>query len=429
MHTTNFDLSIEELSKIEGTASVDVKVRNGELTECKFAITEMRRFFTESVRGKPATVVPSLLARICGTCSNAHLIASTIAVEKALEIEISEQSKLLRKLLYNGLMIRDHGLHLYVFVLPDLFNRDSILKFDENNPEEHQLLHDTFTVKEAGNKLGSITGGRSVHAPFVKPGGMSVIPKKDQLLEIIPLLLNARKASLNLLKVFMNCSWNLIRDKKYLAMKNSNYSYFEGSICTEDDFCVIPSEYEKNLEKVRFEHSQASAYRFHGQTYMVGALARMNINKNSLLESVKNDCSEALKKFPSDNIYNNNIAQIIEIVQAIDESIKLINSYEGKEEKPVDLVFKDATGYGIIEAPRGTLYHKLDVQADGTIKHARIIVPTAQNQIDIQESIETYVRSNLDKPKEEIEKSIETIVRAYDPCMSCATHFLKIKWK
>ena len=423
------DLSLEEITKIEGTAQVDVKIREGIVTECHFAITEMRRFFEEAVRGKSISSLPHLLARICGTCSNAHLLASLKSVENGLGISVSQQSELLRKLLVNGLMIRDHGLHLYVFVLPDLFNRDSILAFDENNPAEHELLHDCFAVKEAGNKLSIISGGRSVHAPNVAVGGFTVLPKKEDLTALIPVLQEIRPRVLRLINVFLNCPFTLTEDLRYLALVDPEYSFLTGELKTSDGSTIPALDFEKNLECPIIPYSQASGCLFHSQPHMVGALARMNLNRTALHTNTKTDAAAALERFPSKNIYHNNLAQAIEMLHAIDTSIDLIPAYQGLTEKPVTVNPKEAVGIGIIEAPRGVLYHRAEMSADGKISKNKVIVPTGENQIGIENSIRQYVAANVDKSKEELTIEIQKIIRAYDPCMSCATHFLKIRWK
>ncbi len=182
MHTTDLDLSLTDISKIEGAASLDLKISNGVIKECKFKIAEFKRFYTRAIEGKPVTAVPQLVARICGTCSNAHLLCNLIAIERALKIQVSPQTQLLRQLLNYGLIIRDHALHLYIFVLPDLFSKNSILDFDENNPEEHRLLDDCFDVKAIGNSLSITAGGRSVHAPNLTLGGFIKIPDKEDIL-------------------------------------------------------------------------------------------------------------------------------------------------------------------------------------------------------------------------------------------------------
>jgi sulfhydrogenase subunit alpha len=428
MHTTNADISIEELTKIEGTAACEIKIRDGAVTECHFGITEMRRFYTQAVRGKPVEGIPQQVARICGTCSNAHLLASVKAIENALGVEVSEQTKLLRQLLYWGLTIRDHGLHLYVFVLPDIYGRNSILAFDENNPEEHELIHDTFAVKEAGNRLAIVSAGRSVHAPFVRLGGFTSVPEKEKLTDLIPRLVETRGKILKLISIFAKSKFELRQDLRFLALCDENFSFLNGVMKDSDGRSFSDDEFFAKLERTDIPYSHATGYTFDGKIHMVGALARLNLNKDALHESTRRDAAEALTMFPSDNVFHNNLAQAIEMLHAVDSSLDAIRQYEGKKEEVSKITYKNASGIGLIEAPRGTLYHRYEINENGTIKNSSIVVPTGQNQIGIERSIRTYVEKNVDKPKEELTRNIEGIVRAYDPCMSCATHFLKMKW-
>ena len=441
MHTTNLDLSLTEITKIEGTATLDLKIREGTVTECNFGITEMKRFFTTAISGKPILAVPQLVARICGTCSNAHLLCSIKSIENGLGLIPSPQTMLLRKLLNFGLIIRDHGLHLYVFVLPDLFNRDSILAFDENNPVEHELLHDCFNVKEVGNKLGIITGGRSVHAPFATLGGFIKIPTKEELQALIPELKTIRPRVLHLIDVFWKCQFKQDINVKFLALTDKNYSFLDGVVKTSDGEIVSQEQFGERLKRRIIPYSQATGYFFGEALHMVGALARINLNQESLHPKTKQAAEKALAVFPSQNIYHNNLAQAIEMLHAVDSSIDLINEYQAEPEKPQALRHpgggqnglprggENTTGIGLIEAPRGTLFHKMEITSDGKIKQGKIIVPTGQNQIGIEHAIREYVTNNIDQPKEILSHEIEKLIRAYDPCMSCATHFLKVRWK
>jgi sulfhydrogenase subunit alpha len=429
MHTTNMDISLEEITKIEGTARVDLSIRDGAVTECHFAITEMRRFFEEAVRGKPIATLPHLLARICGTCSNAHMLASLQSVENGLGMTISDQTNLLRTLLYLGLIIRDHGLHLYVFVLPDIFNRESILAFDENNPVEHEFVHDCFAVKEVGNKLSIATGGRSVHAPLLAVGGFNQIPSKESLIALIPELESIRPRVLRLIDIFTKSSFELNEDFKFLSLVNTDFSFLKGDLKTSDDTSIHPQEFETQLACQIIPYSQATGCTLNGRIHMVGSLARLNLNKNSFHTKTKNDAADALSRFPSKNIFHNNLAQAIEMLHAIDQSIDLIQSYQATPETNQPLSYKDTVGYGIIEAPRGTLYHKVHIGGDGKVLESKVIVPTAQNQIGIEKAIKDYVNLHVDDSKEQLQSDIQKLIRAYDPCMSCATHFLKINWK
>jgi coenzyme F420-reducing hydrogenase alpha subunit len=429
MHTTNFDMSLDEITKIEGTARVDLVIRAGAVIECNFAITEMRRFFEEAVRGKSITSLPHLLARICGTCSNAHMLASLQSIENGLGISVSKQTALLRNLLYLGLIIRDHGLHLYVFVLPDLFNRESILAFDENNPVEHELVHDCFAVKEVGNKLSIATGGRSVHAPLLAVGGFTQVPTRESLLSLLPELESIRPRVLRLIDIFYKSPLELKENLKFLSLVNNDFSFLNGNLKTSDGTIIPPGEFEKQLACRIIPYSQATGCMLNGHVHMVGALARLNLNKDSLHPKTKTDASTALSKFPSTNIFHNNLAQAVEMLHAIDTSIDMIRTYQAVPEKNPPVAPKESVGFGIIEAPRGTLYHRVNITADGKAKNSKVIVPTAQNQIGIEQAIKDYVNAHVDDSKEQLQIDIQKLIRAYDPCMSCATHFLKMKWK
>src|SRR3989344_1242103 len=229
MHT--FDLSVDEISKIEGKARLSVVVKDDVIEKVQFSITEFKRFYTQAIRGKDVAGVPQLTARICGTCSNAHLLCAIKAVENALLLTPSRQTILLRKLLNYGLIIRDHALHLYVFVLPDLFGKDSILDFDENNPLEHKFLDAAFKVKAAGNKLGIAVGGRSVHAPFAAVGGFTRLPDPADLTDVREKLVSVRGEVLDLIDFFYTHDRSLIRhDLLYAGLIDEEYSFLSGNI-------------------------------------------------------------------------------------------------------------------------------------------------------------------------------------------------------
>ncbi len=427
----NLDLSIADITKIEGKASCEIKVKEGKVEKVEFSIAEYKRFYTQAIRGKDIVALPQLTARICGTCSNAHLLCALKAVENAIGLVPSPQTVLLRKLLNYGLIIRDHALHLYVFVLPDLYGRDSILDFDEKIPSEHRLLDDTFSVKAAGNRLGKTVGGRSVHAPFLTVGGFIKIPSQEDLLKCIDDLNAIRPKVLDLIEIFAKNDEILIRkDLDFAALSDSEYSFLYGDLIRTDG-SIIPSEkYGEFLEYVAVSYSHASGYKFDGHIYMVGALARLNLAKDNLNKETKKSASKYLSLFPSKNIFHNNLAQAIEILHAIDSAIDIIQNIKIKDEKPIPQVRREGVGIGVIEAPRGALYYKLEVDSKGKIIKGQIVVPTGQNQIGIEASISQYLTDNIEKidDKKEVERLVERIVRAYDPCMSCASHFLKFKW-
>ena len=428
MHT--FDLDLDRITKVEGSASLTVKVVEDKVQEVHFGITDYKRFYTQAIQGKPIIALPQLLARICGTCSNAHLLCSIEACERALGITPSPQTLLLRTLTMYGLMIRDHALHLYLFSMPDVFGKDSFLDFDENDPVQHQLLHDAFEIKAAGNFLATLVAGRSVHAPYPMIGGFSRFPDAVGIKEALAKLEAIRPAVLRLIDVWKDAPFHFDRQTNFMALVSKRYGFLNGKIC-DNKGCLIEEEsFRDHLEHVVLPYSQASAYKHKGESYMVGSLARMNLAKNFLHLKTKETLGETLDLFPSTDIFRNNLAQAIEILHSVDDAGEILAGTEFNPEPVIKGTPQESVGVGVVEAPRGTLYHKVHLHPDGNVVEGEIVVPTGQNQINIEEDIHQLVQNLLpDTPKEKIAFEIEKLIRAYDPCMSCAAHFLKVDWK
>lgn len=426
----NFDINIKNLTKVEGHANLDVKVRKDRVEDVKFQITENQRFYEQAARGQPIKTLPQLMSRICGTCSIAHLLCCIEAGEKAARIKSTEQSIIMKKLAMYGLMIRDHALHLYFFSLPDLVGKDSILDFDEKNANEHKMLHDSFGVKRAGNALSTLIAGKPVHAPYPTIGGFLHVPSEEGVVKTVKELRKARPLVMDLIQTFYEWKESFERETSFVALLTEDFSFLEGIIMTSKNICVREKEYLEHLIRIVMPYSQASAFSFEGREFMVGALSRINLNSNKLHNRTKKSSRKYLKVFPSNNIFHNSLAQAIEMLHSIDHSIELLeNTKFRKEELQKPNLRNGNIGVGVIEAPRGTLYYKLTIRKSGKITKANVIVPTAQNQINLEKDIGKLVQDNLEKlPKEKIEYEIEKLIRAYDPCMSCATHFLKVRW-
>src|SRR3989338_7415845 len=310
MHKIDIDISLEEITKIEGAATLDVKIRAGRVEECKFGIAEYKRFYTQAMVGKSAASLPQHLARICGTCSNAHILASIESVEKALLIEPTPQTKVLRRLTVDGLIIRDHALHLYLFALPDVFGKDNLLAFDESDPCQHQLLHDAFDVKAAGNHLSQLVAGRSVHGPHLAVGGFLKIPDAEGIEKSRRELESVRKAVVRLIEVFGKCPFILISPTNYVALVSNPFSFLEGEIRDMKGKMKVPE-------------------------------------------------AQFMERFPSDNVYDNNVAQAIEILHCIDEALELLSTESFHAETPIKITPRAGEGIGVIEAPRWMLYHRV----------------------------------------------------------------------
>jgi len=424
MHKVD-DIEIDQLSKIEGHADLRIKIRNDKVEDVQLRITENKRFYTQAIKGKPVNNIAQVVSRICGTCSIAHNTCCIESLENALKIKPSEQTLMLRNLNMYGLMIRDHALHLYLFCMPDIFGVDSVLQFEGKN---HQYLHDAFDVKKVGNNLCTRIGGRAVHPMLPQIGGFLKTPDINQLKESVNEMKAIRPRIFDLIDIFHRCDFKFENKRHFVALTNDDYNYIKGKICSSAGHCIEEADYWDHLERIIIPYSQATAFRFEGEPFMVGALPRMNLNKKSLHPDTKKDASKALSVFPSENIYHNNLAQAIEILNSIDRSIDMIETAEIKADPRPAVEYKLESGVGVIEAPRGTLYYMVSLKPDGTIGYGNLIIPTAQNEIIMNMDVKKLVESMLDQEKSVVELELEKLIRAYDPCMSCAAHFLKVEW-
>ncbi len=432
MHNYNLDIKISKLSKIEGHADLDIKIKDGKVENVELRVMENMRFFNQAVRGQSYNNVAQIVSRICGTCSIAHLTACIEAIEKALEIKPSEQTIILRKLTMYSMIIRDHALHLYFFVLPDIFGIDSALDMPK---EKIDLLHEALHIKEAGNNLSNLIAGRAVHAPFEQVGGFSNEIDKTKIPEIIKELKSIRSYVIKLAEIFYNLDWEFKRKTNFVALATSDFSFLEGKIKSTSGAIVEEKDYWDHLNNIVLPYSQASGFEFEGHEYMVGSLARLNLNKDALHFNTKKDMEKYLSVFPSDNIYYNNLAQVIEIMHSIDHSIELLENTDFKKEPLVKPTKLSGEGVGVIEAARGTLYYWLGIN-EGKIRYANLVIPTAQNLVNMRKDVRKIVEDiccceillKESDVENKIRKEVEKIIRAYDPCMSCAAHFLKINW-
>ena len=324
-----------------------------------------------------------------------------------------------------GMMIRDHAMHLYFFVLPDIFEKDSILDFDKSLSK---WVDQAFAVKGAGNNLSKLVAGRAVHATYEQIGYFSSLPKKDDVKKMIDELKKVRENVFDLLDLLYGCSFSFERKTNFVALCTEDFSFLEGRIKSSDGVEIAEDDYWDYLNRVVIPYSQATGFKFEGKEYMVGAAARIALNKDSLHRETKNDAQKYISVFPSFNVYHNNLAQAVEILHSIDHSIEILETAEFKEEPRPEIKVKAGKGIGVVEAPRGTLYHMIDLTGEGKIRYGNFVIPTAQNQIKMENDIKILVEQMLDRDKHEIQHEIEKLIRAYDPCMSCASHFLKIKW-
>ncbi len=428
MHT--LDIDMKNITKIEGHANLSLKVRNGAVEAVRFSPYENNRFFEKIIVGRHYSEAPGMVARICGFCSAAHLLTAIEACENALGIEVSDQTAKLRELLAIGGAIVSHSLHLYFLALPDYLKVSSALELSES---KHGLLHQALRIKKAGTTLQERIGGRALHMLSPCIGGFAKLPSKEDLLAAEKALEAARKDVLEAIGLFASLKpqLNYGRSCDYLAVAGKKYSLLYGNVFESSGVTIPAERYKRYLHEISVPYSTSKQVEFQGRSFMVGALARMNLNSSEMQRSVKKQVKKHGLEFPSQSPYDNNLAQAIELLQFVDSSLEIINGIKIRSEKPRQPAKHTTgmrTGVAISEAPRGTLFHEYALNSSGRIANAHIIVPTSQNSRRIEDDLRGFVPKILHKPKREIVLDIEKLIRAYDPCISCATHFLRVKW-
>jgi len=420
--------SIKEITKVEGHANLSVEMKDGKVENCELQIYEGQRFFESLVLGRSFSQIPLMVSRICGLCNVSHLNAAMESVEKAFKAEVSEQTKLLRELATNGEFMKSHALHLFFLALPDYIGRESVLDFNER---EHKYVHWGLDLKKCGTEIVKLLGGRAYQTVAIRPGGFSIVPKKEQLSKVLELLEKHRQIAIDSVKLFASFAEQLPFERKtdYLALVDKNYSLTRGKLHSSSGLSVEEEEMLSFVHEVIKPYSSAKQVTLKGKDFRVGALSRINLNQDSLEPAARALIKDLKLKFPSDSIYCNNIAQAIELVHLIDSSIRIMQGIEPRHEIIKQPRPREAEAVGVTEAPRGTLYHHYAFDPNGFVKRANIIVPTNQNNRTIENDLKEFIPSLLELPQEKADLEIEKLIRAYDPCISCATHFLKVKWK
>ncbi len=427
MHKTGC-FSIKEITKIEGHANLDVELKDGEVEKCQLKIYEGQRFFEDMLKGRHFSQIPLIVSRICGLCNVSHLNTSIEAIENAFDINVSEQTNILRDLATNGEFLKSHALHLFFLVLPDYFGKESVLEFSK---EENKFLNWGLNLKKSGTDIVKLLGGRIYQTVGIRPGGFTMLPKQEQLDKCLLLLEKERKTAIDTIKLFASFSEKLSFERKtdYLALVDSNYSFVKGKLCFASGKVIEEADMLKHIEEFIVPYSNAAQTSFEGKSFRVGSLARINLNQKALEPAAQDIIRELGLSFPNNKIYHNNTAQAIELLHLIDSSIRIIKELKLEKEPMQEIKPKECVGIGVTEAPRGTLYHQYSFDEKGFVKKANIVVPTNQNNHTIEEDLKEFIPTLLDLPQEKANLEIEKLVRAYDPCISCATHFLKVNWK
>ncbi len=430
------DIDVEYLTRVEGHGNIEVNAENGDIEKCEWQVVEAPRYFESLVVDRDWEELHHITSRICGICSIGHTLTSLKATEDAMDIEVSEQDKKLRKLALHAENMQSHVLHVGYLALPDLLDSKSVVPLTETHTEEVKTV---IRLHRLANRMSDMITGRTTHPQRLIPGGFSKIPTENELMELKNKLegsFNDLTAVANLLKKLGHKIPDFKRETEYISLTHGDeYALYGGDICSSDTGETPVDEYLDITNEYTVPQSTAKYTKNNRESYMVGALARLNNNYEQLSPMAKGIAD----KFDLDpmecNPYMNTIAQVVEVVHSVEDSIRIIEELldEGLEDqedyhKP-DIEPKAGRGIGAIEVPRGILFHDYTYDEDGKCTEANCIIPTNQNHGNIQHDMEKLVPEILgEKSEDEVELTLEMLVRAYDPCISCSTHQLNVEF-
>lgn len=432
----NMRIKIEEVTRVEGHGNIHVDITEGKVEKVLWEVPESARFFEAMLKGKPYNVTADIVSRICGICSIGHYLASLKATEDAFGIKPSKQTLIFRKLLTNAETIQSHILHVGYLIVPDLLGVNSVVPLVSAHTEAVKTI---IRLHKLGNDMSEIIGGRTTHPVRATVGGFTKLPSEKELEKLKKYLTDRvedLKTIAGVLKTLKIPDFQ--RETEYIALKNADeYAFYDGDIASTDDGIYSKKEYLEVTNEFCVPHSTAKHTKHNRNSYMVGALARFNNNYEQLHPLAKSVAGILELRAPCHNTYMNTIAQVVETVHATEDSLLLISQIlsDGINEESVKDVYdrakkavKAGTGIGIVDVPRGTLIHNYEYNIDGKITKANCIIPTNMNHANIQKDMEKLVPELVarNKTEEEITLALEMLVRAYDPCISCSTHEMKL---
>jgi coenzyme F420-reducing hydrogenase alpha subunit len=422
-------LKVDTLARVEGEGGMHVVVRDGLVADVELRIFEPPRFFEAFLRGRAWTEPPDITARICGICPVAYQMSSCLAIEDACGVTVPEELRLLRRLLYCGEWIESHALHIFLLHAPDFLGYQGAI---EMAADHGAVVTQGLRLKKAGNALMTLVGGRAVHPVNVRVGGFYRLPTARELGEIRPTLEQARADAIETVRLVSGFTFpDFEQPQEYVALRSPHgYPLEGGSVVSTAGRAFEVADFSSNIMEEHVAHSHALHAHLDGSdgatSYVVGPLARYSLNHDQLGPLAREVAHEAGLGDECRNPFRSIIVRAVELVHATDEALAIIDTWDGASAPSVDVPPRAGIGHGATEAPRGLLYHRYELAEDGTILDATIIPPTSQNQPSIEADLRAFVQERLDLPREELVRQCEQAIRNYDPCISCATHFLDL---
>lgn len=422
----NKTIKVACLSRVEGEGALSVKIKDNKVVDVKLKIFEPPRFFEAFLRGRAFSEAPDITARICGICPVAYQMSAVHAMEDALGVTVSSQVRALRRLIYCGEWIESHALHIYMLHAPDFLGYPDAIQMAKDHAP---IVKRGLQLKKAGNAIVTLLGGREIHPINVRVGGFYKTPTKQELMPLAEKLKWARDAALETIRWTSTLTFpDFEQDYEFVALRHPDeYAFNEGRLVSNRGLDIPLCEYENHFTEEHVPHSNALHSKTkEGGAYFVGPLARYNLNFDKLPAPAQEAAQAAGLSAVCRNPFKSIIVRSVETLYACDEALRIINAYERPEEPSSPVQPRASTGYGCTEAPRGILYHRYQLDGNGSILSAKIVPPTSQNQKTIENDLLNFIPKYLDIPEEKLVLSCEQAIRNYDPCISCATHFLKL---
>ena len=419
-------LSVSSLARVEGEGGLRLVIDGEQVDEVELQIYEPPRFFEAFLRGRQYTEVLDITARICGICPVAYQSSGWNAIEDACGVEIGGQIAALRRLLYCGEWISSHTLHIYLLHAVDFLGyQDAITLAQDHRAEVERGL----ALKKVGNAVLETVGGRAIHPVNPRIGGFHRAPTREELARLAEQLRVARDQALETVTWVAGFDIPDVEvDHELVAVTHpDHYAIENGTVATAGGLRVPPSEYPEHAVEHQVPHSTALHSTFDGRRYLTGPLARYSINSAQLSPLAREAASAAGLGDTCRNPFRSIVVRAVEVVYAVDEALRIIENYERPDPPAVPVPPRAGVGHGVSEAPRGLLYHRYELDADGSIKSATIVPPTAQNQPAIEDDLRRVVGMNLDIDDAALTALCEQTIRNYDPCISCSTHFLDLR--
>ncbi|MFC2047466.1 Ni/Fe hydrogenase subunit alpha [Chloroflexota bacterium] len=426
------NINVNHITRVEGHGNIVLRASDGKIEKLEWQVPEAPRFFEAIVRGRMWTSIQVIVSRICGICSISHSLAAVKAVEDAMGVQVSAQTSNLRMLAHYGEQLQSHILHVGYLVAPDLLGAKSVVQVASSHPEAVKTI---VAIHRVANQWTELICGRMTHPVSFRIGGFGKLPTQGELRELKKSLENTIPKLETVAELVFSLTEELPafeRDTEYIALvEPGRYPFYQGNIGSTDTSEIVDiHDFESVVNEYLTSTSTAKWAKWHRDSYAVGALARYNLNAEFLLPlAAKTAKAFGLKKGCC-NPYMNNVAQVVESVQVVERALRFIDELltAGMKTESLNVQPKAGMGVGAVEAPRGILFHRYAFDEDGKCTSANLCIPTNQNHGNIQKDLEALVPQIMDREQDEIRQILEMLVRAYDPCISCSTHYLHVKF-